>query len=749
MSSTADQLRQYAGILWDDFDIIELRPLPPQSGKREWITASDIAEDSRVSRMLENNQAGANLFAGVLPRITEGGGKSEDVEGGRVVWADFDNMTAEDAIAITGQASFPIPSMAVATGHGAHLFWRLDKWERKERICQAVRGVIALFGCDKSAKDPARILRLPGFINHKPPAATSEIVYADEFTAYALDDLLSFLPEESTITEREIPSALPVVSGSKDLERARRYIQTIPGSAEGGRTHSAYRVAAVLTIDYQLEDSQALPLLHGWDLMNNVPPIQHDPKYGEKELIKLIDNVRRYHKKSVGDKLQPDVEINIPMVDTRLRDTGAAEPITEERKTVRQLSGKRVLAPYMQPGGILQQICEYIDAGAYCVQPELSLAAAVAFFGAVLGRTVKDETNTRTNLYVIGTAPSGSGKDRALAALNDIAAGADMMEIIGPSGFRSGSALLKTVAATPQIIALIDEAGLFFRGVSIAGKTSSHATEIISNILALYSRSASVYKPIAAAGYSLPEINQPSLSIYGATVPDSLYDGLPKEAISNGFFARTLIVPGREKPAEKEPVTVDVPEALCQALRGWKDKARSVGNLAQENPKPFLVPFETGVKEFYLARRKECKERGRAAGEPLATLWTRAVEIGKRVALIHACSLDCHTPTLTLESARWGCGFVEAVTELMVQNIRDNVVENESERSHKRVAALIRSYKGGITKSELTRKTQWIINRRVRDDILDTLLESRDIKLCDGSAVKSGFSPMVYKATGA
>ena len=133
------QLDIYARIAWEPDDIIEIRPLQLWQGKREWILAKDLGKS--LSRMQLENENGANIFAGILPRNKFGyfdndkinkngntggwrGGESEDVDYGHVIWGDFDHCEPTTATQIISDIGMPQPSMVVATGHGVHVFWR-------------------------------------------------------------------------------------------------------------------------------------------------------------------------------------------------------------------------------------------------------------------------------------------------------------------------------------------------------------------------------------------------------------------------------------------------------------------------------------------------------------------------------------------------------------------------------------------------------------------------------------------------
>jgi hypothetical protein len=63
---------------------------------------------------------------------------------------------------------------------------------------------------------------------------------------------------------------------------------------------------------------------------------------------------------------------------------------------------------------------EYMVSTARRPQPLLSLGASLCALGALMGRKYRTETNLRSNLYVVGIADSGSGKNHAREIVNEL-----------------------------------------------------------------------------------------------------------------------------------------------------------------------------------------------------------------------------------------------------------------------------------------------------------------------------------------
>jgi hypothetical protein len=168
-----EDLNNFCDLIYMPDDIVEIRCFHPDrdSGKRPiqfWWTAAEIP--SRRNELLEFNEKGYGIYAGVMPRTRKGSGKDTDCLPSKVVWADFDGEGNDDPrvpFARVRKAGFPDPSVVVESGHGTHFYWIMDARVKPEEIKPVVGGIADLFGGDPSVKNASRVMRLPGFKNTK------------------------------------------------------------------------------------------------------------------------------------------------------------------------------------------------------------------------------------------------------------------------------------------------------------------------------------------------------------------------------------------------------------------------------------------------------------------------------------------------------------------------------------------------------------------------------------------------------
>lgn len=118
----------------------------------------------------------------------------------------------------------------------------------------------------------------------------------------------------------------------------------------------------------------------------------------------------------------------------------------------------------------------------------------------------------------------------------------------------------------------------------------------------------------------------------------------------------------------------------------------------------------------------------RVFGSGLDALWDRAWEHAAKIAAILALSENPQTRIVRGRHAEWAIGFVTHVVRAMTRMVEGLVSDNATEAAVKRVATHIReSGKSGIVRHALTRKNQRIPAKE-RADILDTLVESGQIR---------------------
>jgi hypothetical protein len=132
-----------------------------------------------------------------------------------------------------------------------------------------------------------------------------------------------------------------------------------------------------------------------------------------------------------------------------------------------------------------------------------------------------------------------------------------------------------------------------------------------------------------------------------------------------------------------------------------------------------------------------------AAGTACTAILARIGENALKLALIVAVGRNPAKPEIDLTSTEWAIGFVQNYARRTIEAVERHVADTEVEAHLKRIKEIIRNAGAkGITKSEVTRASQWLKSRD-RNEILETLIESGDITT--GMRETGGRRAMVYR----
>lgn len=539
------------------------------------------------------------------------------------------------------------------------------------------------------------------------------------FTGQRIGNWEIRLVDVEPILARMEPPPTPIHFGQTNDSRASAYIASIPGAAEGSRNHAAFRVAAVLANDFALPDDQALPLLQSWNA-RNTPPL------GDKELQTCLKSAGRNAKKPHGAKLT-----ETPAVDP-IGDSAAAsilksanghhvEPASESLP----IDHGEFPEECLTVPGLIGDVIDHNLRTAMYPQPQLSLAGALALMAVITGRKITDESRTRTNVYILGIAPSGGGKEHARTINKEILinASSEGEKMLGPERIGSSAGLVSSVHAQPAILFHIDEFGKMLATMKNAAK-SPHLYNIGSVLMQLYSSANSVWIADAYADLKKTKrIIQPHACVYGTGTPDDFWGSLTKENVEDGLLGRLLTFEGKYVKRQT-PQSLEVPGIILERVRKWLEmRPEGEGNLAgAANPKPLVVPSTDDAKDR-LAEHLDgiCDRRKNELGSA-AAVWSRSGEKTAKLALLFACSRwvgeSGTTPVVEFSDVDRAVKITNWLTRKMLRMAFDHVAENDTESKSKK---LLRVIVGEITMSELTRRTQWVRGRE-RSEIINDLV---------------------------
>lgn len=386
---------------------------------------------------------------------------------------------------------------------------------------------------------------------------------------------------------------------------------------------------------------------------------------------------------------------------------------------------RQSMAELLQIPGVVGEIAAWINAASIKPQPVLALGAALAAAGNILGRRVKTATGLRTNLYVLGVGHTGCGKEKARQCIHKIFAELGASDMIGES-FASDSAVETAVADNPACLYLVDEIGFFFGQVKDRN-APSYVKSIVPVLLRLYGASEGYFQRRTYADSERNQgglVKEPHLSLYGTTVPGSLYGNLTRESLSNGLISRFLVF---ESDDPDPPVRIPskyaraVPDKIKQWARRWLAEQGDGGDIT---PEPIQVEATSAAWQIFSDFEEEMrayKAREREAGRdqgPYSRCWAMA----QKLALIRACGIH-DRPEITEEDAQWGSDLVWRLTTDFLDRVGDSLTESKAEENIVRLERVIRDAGcKGLRKGRILAASRWM-GRRERDDALSTLVD--------------------------
>jgi hypothetical protein len=412
-----DQHRGFLAALFEPDDVIEFRIIHPgsQDAKSEsWPTLATM--NGTADGLAGYNARGWGIYFGANPRKSRGGTKSEHVAIARCHFVDLDGATVSDSFGRIEAAGLPMPTAIVSSGGGVHAWWRLTEpvtdlaaWTARQK------GLARLLGGDSKCSDPARVMRLPGFVNTKPkyadrmPVCSVEAI--DAALVYQLSDIATAIPPEPAI-EPPLPRAVGrgETSSPDVARRAEAYIDTMQGAVSGQGGHDkTYAVAVALVHGFGLELEVA------YDIMARRYNPRCDPPWSEKELWhKLRDAANKPHDRPYGwlrdaprdGATAPPVQLD--KFDTTTQPGAAATPASQARPWT----------PFptdLLPSAVRDYVVQTAD-GMAC-DPSLVALPMLAGLAAAIGNTrtiaLKDDWEEPSILWVAIVADSGSLKTPA------------------------------------------------------------------------------------------------------------------------------------------------------------------------------------------------------------------------------------------------------------------------------------------------------------------------------------------------
>jgi hypothetical protein len=359
----------------------------------------------------------------------------------------------------------------------------------------------------------------------------------------------------------------------------------------------------------------------------------------------------------------------------------------------------------------------------------MGFGGAVTFLAFLAGRKVRDSGDIRTNIYLLGLASSGVGKDWPRRVNGKIADLVGLSSCLGDS-FASGEGLQDALFLTPAMLFQTDEIDGLLQAINKSRDGRYEA--MMKSLLTFFTSAASKYAMRRKAGQKQAgEIDQPHLVIFGTAIPTHYYAALSERMLTNGLFARMIVVEAGKRPAGRDAKIIVPSERLVATAKWWADYLPGRGNLEKWHPEPKIVDYSAKARAI-LAETRQLADQAydEADGrqdEAAKTVWSRVNEQVPKLALIYAVSENHLAPEISAAAVEWASRFILHQTRRMLYMAALHVADGEFDALCLKIIQRLRAVPLlEMNHGELLRQMK--MRKKDFDDLMATMIERGDVE---------------------
>ena len=516
----------------------------------------------------------------------------------------------------------------------------------------------------------------------------------------------------------------PVVSSkpSSDLsaiERATKYLAKVNPPAEGSRNNSLFGLAGHL-LAFGLDEQTTTALLHQWQLANVTPPL---------EISELTSLVKSSGKNGTPREAKGEPEYHyepIEHTEEMVLDIKRLWNSAAKRKKY-ELKDVDFYAP-----GLISEIMHRNHELAESWLPELAFASALATMSAITCGKVTAE-GTHPNLFMVGLAPSGAGKDFGRKLTRDTLHRAGFSHVLGAEVLSSGEGFVKSLETQNVQLFQLDEIAEMFGEMGDANHYMAKTGKLLKQA---YSSSGDPeWKPNCRADQKNNiVVREPFPIIYGTTTPELFYSRFSPDSVNDGLLGRLLIFSQENYDMSLGRIykQMTATESIVDKVRAWSDAGQK-GNLPPESfPDNRLSwKFSDESKEELLKLSDEIKINS-SRGKENTGLWRRTADKIQKLALLFACSRlgPVQNGVIEVADTLRAILIVKRLTYRSIHKVQTELVKSQADADRQKVLTALKNRGGRIPKGRISVYDK--LSKKTRKDVIEDLLESDRIRLEQG-----------------
>lgn len=423
--------------------------------------------------------------------------------------------------------------------------------------------------------------------------------------------------------------------------------------------------------------------------------------------------------------------------------TGIAEGEQEDDVPEYKLEAISDLESATTPGGLVEELIDWIVSSAEQPNRTLALAAVLPLVASLAGsRYSTGSRDTRPNIYTVALAESGFGKEHARSQIKRLLMESQgvLDKFGGPARIMSASALREILEMNSSVNCQIDEFGGFVRDITDRN-AGGHQRAISTDLRDYYSASSTYFEGAAYRGSPPKRIYNPNLCIHGTSTPDQFWSALSSASAEDGLLPRLILflVDGQKpEPVKPERDVRKVPHSLLMRMTtvagidivqertvfGKGSLGKVLKSQEKGQNKPYEVPWTDDAHILFASLRQAIDaEEGKVPSESRPFV-RRILENTVKLALIVAIGINPEEPEITEANLEWGAELAWTCAATMLSQVSERLSDNQREANYKRIAGIIRGAgKAGITLGRLVDRLK-SIDARQRDEIVKDLKES-------------------------
>lgn len=388
-------------------------------------------------------------------------------------------------------------------------------------------------------------------------------------------------------------------------------------------------------------------------------------------------------------------------------------------------------AERMRIPGFISELMDFCLESAPYPNQGLAFCGALAMQSYLCGQKIRDAGNLRTNLYLLALAGSASGKDWPRQINSHIMFMMGKSHCLGDK-FASGEGIQDALYKSPSMLFQNDEIDGLLRMMK---RPDGNLESTMTTLLTMYTSSGGIYPMRVKAGKEeVGVINQPHLTMFGTATPKYYYEALDERMLTNGLFARMIVVDIGSRGDGQEPGLIDaMPQRIIETAQEWNMyRPKNEGTLGDFYPVPDVVEATGKAKshlmDFRVFADSEYRKAESRCDEAAKAIWGRANEQARKMSLLFAGSESFKKPEISKKGAEFATDFIDHQTRRMLYLADTHAAADDFDGMCKKVISKLQTCPDKqLSHSPLLKHTRWDAKRF--KTVIETLMERRDIEL--------------------